>query len=136
MKTSVVASNKNIMFNDIKFGSNKRVSNKPVINNTNNSFNSNSNANPQLQQINQSNISTSSYNNLLNNGNNVNLHTIKYKDFTYNEEFYETLGKNTVLPIIEQTGATKLLNQITQNHNASISTTTGQYSVSNNFNFN
>jgi hypothetical protein len=136
MKTSVVASNKNIMFNDIKFGSNKRVSNKPVINNTNNSFNSNSNANPQLQQINQSNISTSSYNNLLNNGNNVNLHTIKYKDFTYNEEFYETLSKNTVLPIIEQTGATKLLNQITQNHNASISTTTGQYSVSNNFNFN
>jgi hypothetical protein len=134
MKTSVVASNKNIMFNDIKFGSNKRVSNKPVINNTNNSFNSNSNANPQLQQINQSNISTSSYNNLLNNGNNVNLHTIKYKDFTYNEEFYETLSKNTVLPIIEQTGATKLLNQITQNHNASISTTTGQYSVSNNFN--
>ena len=130
MKNSVVTPNKNIMFNDIKFGTNKRSSGKPVVNNTNNPTVTSNNGNPPLQQINQTSISSNSFNPMLNNNSNVNLLVNKYKDFTYNEEFYETLSKNTVLPIIEQTGASKLLNQITQNHNASISTTTGQYVVS------
>jgi hypothetical protein len=131
MKNSVVTPNKNIMFNEIKFGNNKRQSGKPVLNNNtiNSTLNSNNGSVP-LQQINQNSISTNSFNNLLNNNNNNNQQISKYKDFTYNEEFYDSLSKNTVLPIIEQTGASKLLNQITQNHNASISTTTGQYVVS------
>ena len=61
--------------------------------------------------------------------NNVKETISNFKDFTYNEEFYQTLSKNKILPIINQTGASRLLNEIYQNHNASVSSTTGQFTV-------
>ena len=48
------------------------------------------------------------------------------KDLTYNEEFYETLSKNLVLPIIQQTNSTQLIKMISQNQYAAVSSTTGQ----------
>jgi hypothetical protein len=49
-----------------------------------------------------------------------------FRDLTYNEEFYETLSKNLVLPIIHQTNSTQLIKMINQNQNAAVSSTTGQ----------
>lgn len=53
-----------------------------------------------------------------------------YKEQTYNEEFYQSLSKYPVLPLIEQTKTTKLLHMVYQNQNASVSSTTGQLIVS------
>jgi len=76
-------------------------------------------------------INHSSQSNLINsNGNQkVEANFSSFKDFTYNEEFFDSLNRNSVLPIINQTGASRLIYEISQNHNASVSTTTGQFKV-------
>mmetsp|Transcript_28116 Transcript_28116/g.29309 ORF Transcript_28116/g.29309 Transcript_28116/m.29309 type:complete len:251 (-) Transcript_28116:29-781(-) len=117
-RTSTTNTNSNI-YGDMKFrGSTKKVDGQN-LNNT---------ATVSFQTNNQNQNSGSNYNMLLSNNNsNINLKSNNFKDFTYNEEFYTTLNKNLVLPIIDQTGASRLLNLIDQNHNASVSTTTGQF---------
>lgn len=128
---------KNPLFNDMKFN-NPRVSikNKLPINNVPPNIGMpNNNDRGGIQQLNGTSSSTSNYHLMVNNTNNnnpilnQNLSSVNFKDYTYNEEFYTTLSKNTPLPILEHTGASKLLNQIYQNRSAPISSTTGQYIV-------
>ena len=54
----------------------------------------------------------------------------KFSDLTYNEQYYVDLNKNKDLPILESTGASRLIYEIHQNHNASVSSSTGQFVVS------
>ena len=53
-----------------------------------------------------------------------------FKDMSYNDEFYKTIGSSIELPLLEQTGGTKLNYLFHQNQNASVSSTTGQFIVS------
>ena len=53
------------------------------------------------------------------------------KNYSYNDEFYSQINKNVVLPILMNSGASKLVTEYSQNQNASLSSTTGQYIVSN-----
>jgi hypothetical protein len=86
------------------------------------------------------NIANSSLNNansmkpnvsIFNNEKDINeLTKSKFADLTYNEQYYVDLNKNKDLPILESTGASRLIYEIHQNHNASVSSSTGQFVVS------
>lgn len=62
------------------------------------------------------------------NSNNSNL-LMNMKNYSYNDEFYSQINKNVILPILSSSGASRLVTEYSQNQNASLSSTTGQYIV-------
>lgn len=124
---------RNSVYNDMRLSNNqKKLSFKNF--NHNSSIYNNTNGGNSSQQGNQLNLNSNTNNTnfslMMNNTNsNQNFSLSNFKDLSYNEEYYDTLSRDVVLPIINQTGAFRLLKQINQNHNASVSSTTGQFLV-------